>query len=59
MAEQFDMNIYNIALKNGSYTPPKNDASQTPTPSFQCVGDSAPKQNLTSLLESYHPKNGK
>lgn len=29
MSEQFDMEIYDIALRNGSYTEPKTDVRPT------------------------------
>ena len=57
MAEQFDMNIYNIALNNGFYTEPKNDTNSVTTSNLVFVGDSTPNQNLTYLTESYHPEN--
>ena len=50
MPEQFDMEIYNIALRNGSYTEPKTDVR--PTSNLVIVGDSAPNSNLTYLTES-------
>lgn len=50
MAEQFDMEIYDIALRNGSYTEPKADVR--PTSNLVFVGDSALNSNLTYLTES-------
>ena len=50
MAEQFDMEIYDIALRNGSYTEPKTDVR--PTSNLVFVGDSALNSNLTYLTES-------
>ena len=50
MPEQFDMEIYNIALRNGSYTEPKTDVR--PTSNLVFVGDSSPNSNLTYLTES-------
>ena len=50
MSEQFDMEIYNIALRNGSYTESKTDVR--PISNLVFVGDSAPNSNLTFLTES-------
>lgn len=50
MSEQFDMEIYNIALRNDSYTEPKTDVR--PTSNLVFVGDSSPNSNLTYLTES-------
>ena len=40
MSEQFDMEIYNISLRNGSYTEPKTDVR--PISNLVFFGDSAP-----------------
>ena len=50
MSEQFDMEIYNIAIRNCSYTEPMTDVR--PTSNLVFVGDSAPNSNHTFLTES-------
>lgn len=55
MAETFDMNIYNDALKQGSYTPPQNTEPQISN--IQYIGDSAPSQNIVCMAESLNPHN--
>ncbi len=55
MAEQFDMNIFYAALRNGSYTSSQNSA---PRPSnIQYAGDSAPNSNIVYMAESFNPQN--
>ncbi len=49
MAEQFDMTIYNAALKNGSYTPSQNSIPQVSN--IQYIGDSAPMSNIVYMAE--------
>lgn len=51
MSEKFDMNIYNNALNNGSYTPPKDATPQPPT--IQYVGDSSPESNVIYMTEGF------
>lgn len=55
MAEQFDMTIYNDALKNGSYTPPQNSKPQVSN--IQYVGDSAPISNIVYMAEGLNLHN--
>ena len=50
MSEQFDMEIYNIPIRNCSYTEPMTDVR--PTSNLVFVGDSAPNSNHTFLTES-------
>jgi hypothetical protein len=57
MAEEFDMDIYNIALENGSYTEQNNVTNSVDTSNIIYVGDSAPNPNLVYLTESYHSGN--
>lgn len=51
MAEQFNMEIYNIALSNGSYTPPQDSVSQNNISN----GVSAP--NLVYMTEGLNRAN--
>lgn len=57
MAEQFDMDIYNIALSNGSYTPPQNSTPQDTSSNLSYVGDSAPNPNLVYMTEGCKQNN--
>lgn len=57
MAEQFDMDIYNIALNNGSYTPPQNSTTQDVSSNLSYVGDSAPNPNLVYMTEGHNLNN--
>lgn len=58
MSEQFDMDIYKVALAKGYYEPPKDNVGGNKNPNLVCVGDSVSfdkNPNLTRLAEDYKP----